>query len=57
MLEHVAIILNFSNSMVRANSQDKFRPVFSRFLDLRGNLGIVEEKPARKTCFPVKRSA
>ena len=25
--------------------------VFSRFLDLRGNLGIVKEKPTRKTCF------
>ena len=28
-----------------------FRCVFSRFLDLRGNLGVVKEKPARKTCF------
>ena len=27
------------------------RLVFSRFLDLRGNLGIVKEKPTRKTCF------
>ena len=25
--------------------------VFSRFLDLRGNLGIVKEKPTSKTCF------
>ena len=28
-----------------------FRCVFSRFLDLRGNLGVVKEKPAGKTCF------
>ena len=27
------------------------RPEFSRFLDLRGNLGIVQEKLTRKTCF------
>ena len=27
------------------------RLVFSRFLDLRENLGIVKEKPTRKTCF------
>ena len=27
------------------------RLAFSRFLDLRGNLGIVKEKPTRKTCF------
>ena len=27
------------------------RLVFSRFLDLRGNLGNVKEKPTRKTCF------
>ena len=27
------------------------RLVFSRFLDLRGNLGIVKEKPTRNTCF------
>ena len=27
------------------------RLVFSRFLDLRGNLGIVKEKPTRRTCF------
>ena len=27
------------------------RLVFSRFLDLRGNLGVVKEKPTRKTCF------
>ena len=27
------------------------RLVFSRFLDLCGNLGIVKEKPTRKTCF------
>ena len=29
----------------------KFRLVFSRFLDLRGNLGNVKEKPTSKTCF------
>ena len=27
------------------------RLVFSRFLDLRGNFGIVKGKPTRKTCF------
>ena len=27
------------------------RLVFSRFLDLRGNFGIVKEKPTRKSCF------
>ena len=27
------------------------RLVYSRFFDLRGNLGIVKEKPTRKTCF------
>ena len=27
-----------------------FLPVYF-FLDLRGNLGIVREKPTRKTCF------
>ena len=34
-----------------------FRLVFSRFLNLRVNLVVVKEKPARKTFFPVKRSA
>ena len=29
----------------------EYRLVFSRFLDLWGNLGIVKEKPTRKTCF------
>ena len=29
----------------------QIRLVFSRFFDLRGNLGIVKEKPTRKTCF------
>ena len=33
------------------------RLVFSRLLDLRGNLGIVKEKATKKTCFPVKISA
>ena len=28
-----------------------YRLIFSRFLELRGNLGIVKEKPTRKTCF------
>ena len=28
-----------------------FRLVFSRFLDLRGSLGNIKEKLARKTCF------
>ena len=27
------------------------RLVFSRFFDIRGNLGNAKEKPARKTCF------
>ena len=27
------------------------RPVFSRFLDLRGNLGKIKEKLIRKICF------
>ena len=27
------------------------RLVFSRFFDIRGNLGNVKEKPTRKTCF------
>ena len=27
------------------------RLVFRRFLDLCGSLGIVKEKPTRKTCF------
>ena len=30
---------------------DHSRLVFSRFLDLHGNFGIVTEKPTRKTCF------
>ena len=34
---------------------DIARLVFSRFLDLRGNLGIVKEKPTRKTCFSRKK--
>ena len=29
----------------------EFRPVFSWFFDIRGNLGNVKEKLARKTCF------
>ena len=33
----------------------KARLVFSRFLDLRGNLGIVKGKPTRKTFSLVKR--
>ena len=35
----------------RCNERVFSRLVFSRFLDLRGNLGIVNEKPTRKTCF------
>ena len=27
------------------------RLVFSRFFDIRGNLGNAKEKPTRKTCF------
>ena len=27
------------------------RLVFSRFFEIRGNLGNVKEKPTRKTCF------
>ena len=30
---------------------DDSRLVFSRFLDLHGNLGIAKEKPTRQTCF------
>ena len=30
---------------------------FSRFLDLRGNLGVDKEKQTRKTCFEKKRLA
>ena len=30
---------------------EKTRLVFSRFFDLRGNLGNVKEQPTRKTCF------
>ena len=38
-------------SVTRANAKEKPpRLEFSRFLDLRGNLGNVEEKPTRKTC-------
>ena len=32
-----------------------YRLVFSRLLDLRGNLGIVKEKPTRKTCSPCEK--
>ena len=32
-------------------NKENLRLVFSRFLNLRGNLGIVKEKPTRKTCF------
>ena len=32
-----------------------FRLVFSRFLNLSGNLGIAKEKPTRKTCFSRER--
>ena len=30
---------------------NRARLVFSRFFDIRGNLGNVIEKPTRKTCF------
>ena len=33
------------------NNYQEHRLVFSRFLDLCENLGIVKEKPARKICF------
>ena len=33
------------------HGQSQYRLVFSRLLDLRGNLGIVKEKPTRITCF------
>ena len=32
-------------------SKGEYRLVFSQCLNLRGNLGIVKEKPTRKTCF------
>ena len=35
--------------------QSPIRTVFSRFLDLDRNLGIVKEKPTRKTCFSRKK--
>ena len=35
----------------RFSFQKLSRLVVSRFLDLRGNLGIVKEKPTKKTCF------
>ena len=35
----------------------ELRLVFSRFLDLRGNLEIVKEKPTRKTCFSREKKA
>ena len=34
---------------------DHSRLVFSRFLDLHGNFGIVKEKPTRKTCFSCEK--
>ena len=34
-----------------ASVYDPVRLVFSRFFDIRGNLGNVKEKPTRKTCF------
>ena len=33
------------------------RLVFSRFFDIRGNLGNVKEKPTRKTCFSREKKA
>ena len=38
---------SFCNKLVPESD----RLIFSRFLDLRGNLGIVKEKPTRKTYF------
>ena len=32
-----------------------FRLAFSRFLGLRGNLGIVTEKPTRKSCLSCEK--
>ena len=44
-------ILTLFNGTIFSLSEKSFRLVFSRFLDLPGNLGTVKEKPTRKTCF------
>ena len=36
---------------ILAVDPELYRLVFSRFFDIRGNLGNVKEKPTRKTCF------
>ena len=43
----ITSLAKIKNKMLRSET----RLVFSRFLDLHGNLGIVKEKPTRKTCF------
>ena len=43
--------LNFYHPIFLEIILDRFRLVFSRFFDIRGNLGNVKEKPTRKTCF------
>ena len=40
-----------TNQPIITNNTDFIRLVYSRFLDLRGNLWIGEEKQTRKTCF------
>ena len=43
---------------MRVKSTSNSRLVFSRFFDIRGNLGNVKEKPTRKTfCREMKRRA
>ena len=55
-IQRVAQLLffaNISNFHLAKNKKPRTtnRLEFSRFLDLRGNLGNVKEKPTRKTCF------
>ena len=41
--------------LVNVSIIDHIRLIFSRFLDLHGNLGIVKEKPTRKTPSSLER--
>ena len=48
-------LLRLVNSEDTKRSNYSPRLVFSRFFDIRENLGNVKEKPTRKTCFSCEK--
>ena len=53
LLLYISNCISKTHANIENRRQNEYvnRLVFCRLLDLRGNLGIVKEKPTRKTCF------